>query len=76
MRVKRIEQSIIRKEVGPRGGGIEIDLKKWGYPNGKMTAYQNYLGGGLLGRVDGDCNVPDWKSIARLNELNEKLDTS
>ena len=30
MRVKRIEQSIIRKEVSPRGGGIEIDLKKWG----------------------------------------------
>ena len=73
MRVKRIEQSIIRKEVSPRGGGIEIDLKKWGYPNGKMTAYQNYLGGGMLGRVDGDCNVPDWKSIDRLNALNEKL---
>ena len=54
MRVKRIEQSIIRKEVSPRGGGIEIALKKWGYPNGKMTAYQNYLGGGMLGRVDGD----------------------
>ena len=48
MRVKRIEQSIIRQQVSPRGGGIEIDLKKWGYPNGKMTAYQNYLGGGML----------------------------
>jgi len=73
MRVKRIEQSIIRKEVSPRGGGIEIDLKKWGYPNGKMTAYQNYLGGGMLGKVCSDCTIIDYKDIERLNELSEEL---
>lgn len=77
---EHIKSAVIRQEVSPRGGGIEISLADWGYPNGKMTAYQNYLGGGLLGRVDGDCNVPDWKNIGkksfqpcRLNELNEKL---
>ena len=73
MRVKRIEQSIIRQQVSPRGGGIEIDLKKWGYPNEKMTAYQNYLGGGMLGKVCSDCTILDYKNIERLNELSEEL---
>lgn len=40
-----------------RGGGIEVTL-----PNGsRMTAYQNYLGGGMLGSIANDCTDPKWR---------------
>jgi len=42
---------IIRKKLSTRGGGIEIDLTSFGYEGEKMAAYQNYLGGGMLGKV-------------------------
>lgn len=44
----------IRAEYGSRGGGIEIDLTPFGFEGHRMTAYQNYLGGGMLGRVCSD----------------------
>lgn len=52
-----IEQNTVRLEASHRGGGIEIDATDWlgdagRYPL-KMTAYQNYLGGGMLGSVQG-----------------------
>ncbi len=51
-----IEENTIREEINSRGGGIEIELVELlgdKYDGYRMTAYQNYLGGGLLGRV---CN--------------------
>lgn len=41
----------LRLQVSSRGGGIEIDLTTLGFPGERMAAYQNYLGGGLLGAV-------------------------
>lgn len=47
-----IEDHTLRCEASYRGGGIEINLddllKTDGY---RMTAYQNYLGGGMLGAI-------------------------
>mgnify|MGYP003134985326 FL=1 len=68
-----IANAVIRQEVSPRGGGIEIWLDEWGYPGHKMSAYQNYLGGGMLGKVCSDCTIIDYKDIERLNELSEEL---
>jgi hypothetical protein len=45
------ENIILRQEISSRGGGVEIDLTTLGFEGEKMAAYQNYLGGGLLGRV-------------------------
>jgi hypothetical protein len=42
---------ILRQELSTRGGGIEIDLTPFGYKGQKMAAYQNYLGGGMLGKI-------------------------
>lgn len=42
---------VLRVKVTERGGGIEIDLGPEGYDNHRMTAYQNYLGGGILGSI-------------------------
>jgi hypothetical protein len=51
------ESITIRSRISTRGGGIEIDLTTLGYPGERMTAYQNYLGGGMLGRVCSDCTI-------------------
>lgn len=51
-----IENHTLRCEASYRGGGIEIsldDLLKTGDAGYCMTEYQNYLGGGMLGRI---CN--------------------
>ena len=41
----------LRQELSSRGGGIEIDLTRFGFKGQKMSAYQNYLGGGMLGKI-------------------------
>jgi hypothetical protein len=52
------ENNTLRLEVSHRGGGIEIDATEYlsnsrtEYPL-QMTAYQNYLGGGMTGSVQG-----------------------
>ena len=47
----KIEAAIIRQQVSHRGGGVEISLDSFGFEGEKMSAYQNYLGGGMLGRI-------------------------
>lgn len=41
----------LREEISSRGGGVEIDLTTLGFKGEKMSAYQNYLGGGMLGAI-------------------------
>jgi len=45
------EFKILREQLTSRGGGIEIDLTPLGFSGHKMSAYQNYLGGGMLGKI-------------------------
>ena len=70
-----IEDATLRLDYSHRGGGIEISLdtlaKK--YTGGKMTAYQNYLGGGMLGAIQSDCNIKDWRSNNVLVAQSEAL---
>jgi len=67
------EEITLRQKVSSRGGGIEITLDTLGFQGEKMTAYQNYLGGGMLGRVCNDCTISDWENNDRLNEIAEQL---
>jgi hypothetical protein len=69
----KFEKNTIRINATHRGGGIEISLDDFGYPNEKMTAYQNYLGGGILGRIENDCTVKDWKQDSDLVEIADNL---
>lgn len=53
-----IENHTLRCEAGFRGGGIEIDCSEL-FPyieEACMSAYQNYLGGGMLGAIQSDNN--------------------
>ena len=72
---KRIEFSevTLRLEISHRGGGIEIDLTRFGFRGEKMSAYQNYLGGGMLGRICANDTIRAFnKPITQKQE--EKLD--
>ena len=66
----------LRLKVSYRGGGIEISLdglKRNKYRGEKMTAYQNYLGGGMLGSIGNDCTIPTWQRDEYLVKLADQL---
>ena len=46
-----IQENITREEISHRGGGVELDLSDFGYEDEYLSAYQNYLGGGMRGAV-------------------------
>jgi hypothetical protein len=64
---------IIRQRISSRGGGVEIDLTNQGYKGQAMTAYQNYLGGGLLGAISNDCTIRDWQEDPKLENIALEL---
>jgi len=70
----KIEDNIIRIDASRRGGGIEIDASELFGEGCKMSAYQNYLGGGLLGAIQSDINfMPSEKQKADVLKLSEEL---
>jgi hypothetical protein len=73
MKKINFEKITLRKEVSSRGGGIEISLNTLGFKAIKMTAYQNYLGGGMLGKVASDCNLRDWRRNDELVAISDQL---
>ncbi len=78
---KRIEFSevTLRLEVSYRGGGVEIDLTRFGFKGEKMSAYQNYLGGGMLGRICANDTIRAYdkpctqKQSDKLDKIAERL---
>lgn len=71
-----ITANTLRCEASHRGGGIEIDASEYVGINGaKISAYQNYLGGGMLGSVLGSRNFTtgDKRKAARADKLHEAL---
>ena len=73
MKKINFEEVTLRKEISSRGGGIEISLDTLGFKGVKMTAYQNYLGGGMLGKVANSCTISDWQTSPELSEIAEQL---
>jgi hypothetical protein len=69
------EEITLRLKTSSRGGGIEISLSSFAkkYKGHKMTAYQNYLGGGLLGAVGNDCTIPNWRDNKKLQKIALEL---
>lgn len=63
------EKITLRQSISSRGGGIEISLDTLGYEGHKMTAYQNYLGGGLLGSIGNDCTKENWRDDSKLTKI-------
>lgn len=69
----KIKNHVTREEYTTRGGGVEIDLTAYGYEHEYMSAYQNYLGGGLLAGVGNDCTIADWKEDDNLVKIAREL---
>lgn len=68
-----IAENITREDFSSRGGGVELDLTAFGYEDEFLSAYQNYLGGGMLGSIGNSCTVEDWQMDEKLVRLAEKL---
>ena len=68
-----IEENITREDFSYRGGGVELDLTVFGYEDEFLSAYQNYLGGGMLGSIGNSCTVEDWQMDEKLVRLAERL---
>jgi hypothetical protein len=70
-----MDAPILREQISSRGGGVEISLDHLGeqYEGQKMTAYQNYLGGGMLGSIQNDCTVKGWQADEVLHKQADEL---
>jgi hypothetical protein len=70
-----IEENTIRCEASYRGGGIEISLSEilGSEENFRMTAYQNYLGGGMLGAIAHSYNFNTTKLSKADQAIIEKV---
>ena len=69
-----IEDNIIRIDASRRGGGIEVDASELFSEGCKISAYQNYLGGGLLGAIQSDINfMPSEEQKKDVLKLSEEL---
>lgn len=69
---KKFRERTTRLTLSSRGVRIEIDLTKFGF-NGRMAAYQNYIGGDMLGVIGNDCTIEDWQSIPKLRHIAKQL---
>lgn len=73
------ESITLRQEITSRGGGVEISLDTFGFEGEKMSAYQNYLGGGMLGKVCSNDTIRAKNSFVEesvcreLDEIAEEL---
>lgn len=68
-----ITENITREDFSYRGGSVELELTAFGYEDEFLSAYQNYLGGGMLGSVGNSCTVEDWQMDEKLVRLATKL---
>ena len=71
--MEKFKDVTLRLNVSHRGGGIEISLDSFGYVGEKMTAYQNYLGGGVLGGIANDCTIVGFKDNEELLGIADEL---
>ena len=71
--IEKIKANTLRLQASGRGGGIEINLTAFGFKGQKLTAYQNYLGGGMLGSICNDCTITDWKDNEKLKAIANQL---
>lgn len=69
----KISENITREKFTYRGGGVELDLTAYGYEDEYLSAYQNYLGGGVLADVANSCTIEDWQMDETLLRLAEEL---
>ena len=74
MKKINFEDVILRKQISSRGGGIEISLSSFGFKDEKMSAYQNYLGGGMLGRVCVNDTIRSKELYTLTDRQENKLD--
>ncbi|MCA9324532.1 hypothetical protein KDA23_00480 [Candidatus Saccharibacteria bacterium] len=71
--MENIAELITKEKYSCRGGGCEIELSSYGYEGEFMSAYQNYLGGGMRGSINNSCTITDWYNDDSLVSLASEL---
>lgn len=73
--IEYIKNNTLRVDASRRGGGIEIGVAElFGIEGAKISAYQNYLGGGMLGAIQANANFePTKKDTAKFYSLTGVL---
>lgn len=71
--MENIASLITKEKYSQRGGGCEIELSCYGYEGEHLSAYQNYLGGGLLGSINNSCSISGWHNDESLVALASEL---
>ena len=71
--IKNKECKVLRFVYSSRGGGLEISLSSFGkdFKNEKMSVYRNYLGGGMLGKINSSNTIEAYNSFVDLDLVNE-----
>lgn len=70
-----MEFTVLRERITTRGGGIEIDLTPLGFDGHRMSAYQNYLGGGMLGSIQvNDTIRSQWSNVRLQLEFSNRFE--
>ena len=69
-----LSEVTLRKSLSSRGGGVEIDLTRFGFKGQKMSAYQNYLGGGMLGKICANDTIRSQSNYELTDKQETKLD--
>ena len=72
---ENVISAIVREQISHRGGGVEIDLSHFGFRSGSlMSAYQNYLGGGMLGSIQSNHNMNRSFTVSETRKLEKLAD--
>jgi hypothetical protein len=69
-----LSEVVLRQQLSSRGGGVEIDLTRFGFKGQKMSAYQNYLGGGMLGKICANDTIRSQSNYELTDKQETKLD--
>jgi hypothetical protein len=69
----KIAENITREDFSYPWRRRRARFTAFGYEDEFLSAYQNYLGGGMLGSVGNSCTVEDWRMDEKLVRLAEKL---
>lgn len=70
----KIRKAILRQQISYRGGGVEISLDTFGFKGEKCAAYQNYLGGGMLGAIQSNDTIRCHSFFSITDKEDKKLD--
>ena len=75
MKIPKFGDITLCQSFSRRGSGVAVSLSFLGkkYEGQKLSAYQNYLGGDMVGCIGSDCTIPEWRNNNRVVKIADML---